>query len=428
MTNLCMEFKSLIKTSTYGHDCATFNKRELKKMGQISSAMSAVKAADESKNEAKATSTVSSNTKKQHQKHPFGSKLSWFETRHIESFLETKDLYRLSITSQAAHKALNNSVLRRGAQILLEHTVKGEEDQAKKILETNPKLLLSNSAETIDFSGKLITELTALQAALCAGDTDMVKMMRPYFDKLEDGSQLLAEQIDAVFLEGYDAHLHAQNEATFNFDNIFTTIAHASDDDTRIALSLSGAQFEQSDEARSKDDSELTLIEALNRFREALSQHSLSETTYNPQHLIKALSLYWSVLDNDWSLPKRDLFYRQVIGFCQRFVPACTAQAFAQGLAYLIDAPVIWAQPVPWKAERFKRSLKFRYGGGSIYPIKSRCSGLGFNYGLNAIEWLWWGAWPEAGLPFFENFIRAKSKSLRAIISGSITPARDARP
>lgn len=120
----------------------------------------------------------------------------------------------------------------------------------------------------------------------------MVKMMQPYFSKLDDGDQQMAQQIQALFPEGFDAHLAHQVDTAFDFTAVFEAIRIATDSDVTNALNLSDAEFKQSDSARSKSDHDLTLVESMNRFREQFSQKALSEQIYNPQHLLKALQLY----------------------------------------------------------------------------------------------------------------------------------------
>src|SRR3990167_1899865 len=127
--------------------------------------------------------------------------------------------------------------------------------------------------------------------------------------------------------------------------------------------------FTETEGARRKPANELTLMETLNRFREQFTQKSHHEIVFNPQHLLRAFEVYLTQFDG-WDWNKRDLFWRQLIGFVQRFLPACDAQAFAQGIYYLTE-----------ENEALRRSFDFRYGGGSFYPVDfNSCSSLGFDY------------------------------------------------
>jgi len=90
---------------------------------------------------------------------------------------------------------------------------------------------------------------------------------------------------------------------------------------------------------------------------------------FNLRHLLKAFKLYDSQF-NAWSWNKRDLFWRQVVGYVQRFLPANVAMDFAQGLYNRVE-----------NKEKSERSFKFNYGDGSIFPPTfGSFSGLGFEY------------------------------------------------
>ena len=93
----------------------------------------------------------------------------------------------------------------------------------------------------------------------------------------------------------------------------------------------------------------------------------MQETFFNSSHLIKALNVY-NKQSHNWSRAQHDLFWRQVIGYTQRFLPACLAQAFTQGLYYIVE----YQQPLV-------RSLKLKCDDGSYYPLADS-SGLGFDF------------------------------------------------
>ncbi|OGO90752.1 MAG: hypothetical protein A3F10_06690 [Coxiella sp. RIFCSPHIGHO2_12_FULL_42_15] len=157
--------------------------------------------------------------------------------------------------------------------------------------------------------------------------------------------------------------------------------------------------FTETEGARRKPANELTLMETLNRFREQFTQKSHHEIVFNPQHLLRALEVYLTQFDG-WDWDKRDLFWRQVIGFVQRFLPACDAEAFAQGIYYLTE-----------ENEALRRSFDFRCGGSSFYPVDfNSCSSLGFDYG--AAEWGSGSHWALGGVVLLQNLYRAKTLSL----------------
>ncbi|MDF1796831.1 MAG: hypothetical protein P1U63_09870 [Coxiellaceae bacterium] len=353
-------------------------------------------------------------------------------------FIDMRSLAQLTITSKQFNRATQAELIRRRTEhALLDHIVKGEEKKAQAMLNANPELILAHTAKTIDYSGKSIEGLTAFQAALCAGDADMVQMMQPYFAALDGGGEQVALQIKTLFPDGFDAHLAHQLRATFDFSAIFDAISIASDDEVKNALALSGVEFKQSDTARSKADSALTLTEAMNRFRESFTNTSLREQTYNPQHLLQAIRLYASTFkaeiledwlqdrrgrDLNWDKGRHDLFWRQVIGFCQRFVPACTAQAFAQGLDSVVTLP-----GRNWVVKPLQRNLMFQKDGCDVfYPIGVEKSGLGFDYasaksGAGAGGYgrgqSGWVAWPRTFLRQFLDHVNILFQSKQQAFS-----------
>lgn len=299
-----------------------------------------------------------------------------------------KMLAQLSITSGRASPTTEVELTSHNSHLLLEQVVKGNEEKAKAMLDENPHLLLSNAGKTTDYSGKLITGLTAFQAALCAGDSNMVFMMQPYFDKLEEGNEQMTEQIQTIFNDGYHAHLDAQNEAVFDFTAVLDAIAKASDRDVNRALDVANVKLKQNDRERRKSDRDLTLTQAMNRFRETFAEKSRGEQIYNSKHLLKALKLYMATFETHskrtWNLNKRDLFFRQIIGFCLRFVPAHTAQAFARG----IYCPIPRRGAPPSEQKPFERSFTIREYDGEYYPLSKpgKPDLLGFKSGFYACE------------------------------------------
>lgn len=285
---------------------------------------------------------------------------------------------------------------------VLQNLVYGNENEVKAALEdvkTDPEklsALLCNISTVTDYSGRTVTD-TLFKAALRSGDVEMCQMLTPYFELIPNGSAELELQFAEVFPEGVDAHDAEQQQNTFNFDAILTAIKKASPAQLDAALNKTGAQFRESNDARVKPDDQLTLVEALNRFREQLADLSLKEKTFNPHHLLRAYEMYealWKQCESDGSDPgykKRDLFWRQIIGYVQCFMPACYAQAFVQGLWNLVK--VDGYQSSDWLPKLLERALKFKYDPGSYFPLSNdSCSGLGFDFGLSSMG-------PDRGRP-----------------------------
>ena len=149
------------------------------------------------------------------------------------------------------------------------------------------------------------------------------------------------------------------------------------------------------EEKLAPDDKESqTLLAALNTFRDYLAPKKDPQTNkiipiktgkyFNMQLLIEAFKLYDQNYDTfgGWNSHKNNLCWRKLIGYMERFLPACYAQAFAQGVYYLVKG-----------IEKLRRTFKFRYGGGCFFPLDSAANfRLGYNYGG-----ICWGGGPAEG-------------------------------
>jgi hypothetical protein len=163
-------------------------------------------------------------------------------------------------------------------------------------------------------------------------------------------------------------------------------------------------------------------LSRIEEFRRQFSELSNNEKIFNPHHLLRAFEVYnalWDQCERDGSDPdykKRDLFWRQIIGYTQRFMPACYAQAFAQGLYYLVKVD----QDDSWRPEAFERDLKLRCDNVSYFPLpRDSRSGLGFDFAIYAAP-LARVAGPLAlgCVHVFSNHGRAKHLAFRTLRSG----------
>ena len=264
--------------------------------------------------------------------------------------------------------------------LILQHVAYGEEGRVRDALDSvksDPAQLahaLSDTGTVKDYSDRTITGMTLLQAA-ASGDIDMCLMLKNYMLPEE-----FATQLAEIFPEGIEAHEREQQGNTFNFDDILAAIRAASTPDLDAALN--------------KTDNGSVLCWALEEFRRQFRELSNNEKIFNPQHLLRAFEVYnalWNRCerdDNDCDYKKRDLFWRQIIGYTQRFMPACYAQAFSQGLYYLVKVD----QPDSWRPEAFKRDLKLRCDNFSYFPLpRDSRSGLGFDFaiysGFTLVAW-----------------------------------------
>jgi len=240
-------------------------------------------------------------------------------------------------------------------QKLVQHVVYGEKEAVKAMLDRSPGLLL-HRATVVDYSGRTIKKASAYEAALGALDDDMAEMIAPYFDKLQsvDGKQERIDQFNKQFPKGIP------ELKPYDFSALVKIITESSDEAIQ-------AQLEHK-------DCDTPICNAINHFRKDMSPREVSSGLhFNHQTLINAFEVYNEQYDG-WSANKRNLFWRQVIGYVQRLLPACDAQAFAQGLYYIVA-----------NNKSLQRSFKYRCSDGEIYPLEvfGVDKRLGFDFGVS---------------------------------------------
>jgi hypothetical protein len=133
---------------------------------------------------------------------------------------------------------------------------------------------------------------------------------------------------------------------------------------------------------------------------------------FNYQSLIHAFDIFECEshnLRNGKNDDKCDLFWRQVIGWEERWLPARDRQVFAQGLWDVVK-----------KNEPLQRKFKFKYGAGN-YPITAGDnlhSGLGFDYGIGMgagrVSNAAWRMGGTQGPTILKNYIEKKQNQLLA--------------
>ena len=268
---------------------------------------------------------------------------------------------------------------------LVQLIVYGDLTKSKALLKANPSLLdrlLTEKVTVIDYSRRKVKQKTAFQAALCAMDNELCAMLARYMPQEER-----LRQCHEIFPKGHKAY--SQKQTPFDFGQIVQIISDSIDADVQQALSL-------------ELPNETGLWSALEKFRVDFTEGSSQETVFNPKHLIKAFEHYNTEF-NGWSSNQRDLFWCQVVGFVQRFLPANSAMDFAQGLHLRVEA-----------RERSKRSFNFLIGDGAIFPPSfDSFSGLGYEYGVS-------GPWRGIDAPPGEaNFVRRDSLALFSTLMSS---------
>ncbi|OGO90621.1 MAG: hypothetical protein A3F10_06835 [Coxiella sp. RIFCSPHIGHO2_12_FULL_42_15] len=291
-----------------------------------------------------------------------------------------QDRIRLAGVCQRLRGMMNpsqeRSVREGQLEITLRHVLFGDPVKAEQQLKASPSLLLLKNTHPItDFSGKRVKNLTPFQAALCAGDVEMCEMMKKIFEeRIKDGETLMQEQFNEIFPDGIDASIKKQQKAAFNFDEIITVICRAPISEITAALKVN------------EKNNRSPLCQALKKFRDHFEKISDSEKIFNPYHLLAAFKACPRAVNDFQSWEQRKLFCCQVIGFVQRYLPACYIQAFAQNLRDLTEEKKPLQRSFKFEC-KFKRMLEI----SSLHlSCRTSCVGLGFNYLAYNTGWYGW--------------------------------------
>ena len=251
--------------------------------------------------------------------------------------------------------------------------VQGDLNQTEALIKARPPLLLSVKGRAVDYSRRTIKDLTPFQAALCAWDDEMCAVLKQYMSDEE-----MIRQYKEIFPECHEKIDEAQTP--FDFSTLVDVITQSNDIDVQAQLNL-----EQNDSL---------LCQTFNRFRDDFTLCSQQEILFNPKHLINAFEIYTENFKH-WDWNRRDLFWRQVIGYVQRFLPANLAQDVSQGLYCRVE-----------EKEKSRRSFNFRFGGDVFFPLSfDSFSGLGFDYMIPV-------AIPMRGRSSLEEFMLSKNFKL----------------
>ncbi len=257
---------------------------------------------------------------------------------------------------------------------LLKFIVYGNQNAAKSIIEIDPNVLLKRGS-AMDYSGRTI-EGTPYQMALGAQDYNMAEMISSYFSSIKklDAPVEIQKQYSEQFLEN-DEGLYLPYSYTALMNKI---VESKNDEDCEDELGVFRANFKSHNEIR-------------------------TGLHFNVQLLTDAFELYIKYYENfgGYNSRKNNLFWCQVVGYIQRFLPAHYAQAFCQGLNHVAK-----------KSDVLNRSLKFK--DDSVYfPLELGNEGLGFDFcaGYSSIPRTWsmhWGSSKQsanATTAFWKNYL-----------------------
>lgn len=355
---------------------------------------------------------------------------------NIFQFLFGKEFELFSFTqnisdsaSQLAH--LSACIARPALSSAIDEVVRaalcGDEDLARRLIAANPNYLFQRS-NAMDFSGRIYTDITPFQAALFAGDVQMCEMMKHHFASIPNGEAEMQKQLRQVFANNqcidshadltsiFNSHLEKQKQSTqINFkpmlDAVITAIKNASFEDLIGKLysqhngpisveeaikiyiiycheknfentsdffsDISMRDLELKTEIKLRACIEKYKHSALNNtllhFKTAFKQLSNDEKVFNPQHLLYALKAIVNLIRDSISTDKKNIIWRDVVGFIQRFLPACYIQAYTQGMCHIFvkDMPLQRSFYTLPFLDHSKLGFDFAIHAGNFYDYSS---------------------------------------------------------
>lgn len=269
---------------------------------------------------------------------------------------------------------------------LLHSVAHGDFKSVKCILEINPRLLLE-AGDVTDPAGNIIKRVTPYECALSVGDPGMANAIHEFFSKIEglDGGK---EQVRQYASYQHSINHMSNQQADFDFNRLFQIIKDSSSQDIEEELKIHNFDPDYQGTIPKKD--KITLRQALEMFRKHFdSREILNGVHFNYANLLEAMRILkfecqyggvWWGSDKD-RYKKCDLFWRQVIGYIQRALPACDRQALAQDFTKIAH-----------DEKELEPSFKFNHDnyalhfyGISSYPVtagdQSR-QGLGYEFAI----------------------------------------------
>lgn len=328
----------------------------------------------------------------------------------LAPYLDYKDCTALAKTSPASYRLFIPSVRNALGYKLLQHGIYGEEKKAEAILKSQPPqqlhfLLFTFEATVTDYSSRKIKG-NFIRVLFGAEDIDMLKKILPYCTRAYNGDEKKAQeeikrQYDVQFT-GESKDIEAKNAAADleALNKVIQAIHKATPTDCQSLL----------DEKENKESEVEGIAAELKRFRAYLDSKTEEVITsgkhFNARLLVEAFNQYNANYAEfgDGDAPKNNLFWRQVIGYIQRYLPTCYAQAFCQGILYIVN-----------DGESLTRSLHFRFSSAySFFPLSSEESGLGYEYAATYgdLGGAWKGGWAAlCGEPtFFNSYVQQKQR------------------
>ncbi len=303
---------------------------------------------------------------------------------------------------------------------LLTAIVSGEPDKVTAILDNDPSLLyekLEGEQFVTAPSGHKFN-VKPYQAALSVDDTQMAKLIKPYFVKLGDEKEA-DTQFDEQYPKGWEETEKKKWQASFEQLNKLTLAIR--DSKPGDIISLSGLEYIVTVRQGSPVERELHIFWAL--LDSTLDEVIIAgKKPFNSNLLLEA----WQTYDNDklykeyfggcWNNPRALLFWQKVIGYegIQRFMPLNYVQAFHG-----------WLENTIAKLQNDKpqdRSTQFTIIGSSysslvsFYPLQPRgaCGFIFAIYGPYGLAMTRDGGWEVSNS--FSELISIKNSKLTELM------------
>lgn len=359
------------------------------------------------------TSSSSKTSSKTTVTNPFSTFSDKLLHHKLMGFLDRKTISSLVQTDKQTHQDLL------GLQ-LLQAIVEGDEAATNIMIKNNikkyPNLLQFRGTVYNRYTGQTIVDVNPLELAWGADDDDMCKMILSYMSDTEKKTTFkqLTEKFPESKEEKYDFSLlvGAINTLANGCNLRIKTDLPKTDELKKIPNSLilvheklyyvqqdgvlneakinNVTQFmdklasyntNSADTIRLSPEQMVELIKsnggydpiesALNKFRDDFKPGVIKKGKhFNVQTLIEAMGVYNNNCDS-WSGDQCEIFWCKVIGYFQRTLPVCYAQAICQELYNVLEAKI-----------PLKRCLKL-VDGSLFYPVDlNSLSGLGFSHGI----------------------------------------------
>jgi hypothetical protein len=342
---------------------------------------------------------------------------------NIGKYLPNDTLAQLAATNKRLRFSLSETLKERQPAQLLEYVLKPTQEnvrKAKLMIAAHPELMFiettgiewaSGVEETVDEAGvphhravPRIVKSSPFQGALGAGDKELYEYMAEHFDKvvyknengeiIETGIQRAQKQMQEQFPNGFE-----YQKVEKEFTDLMTEVVNAIATDQTLIDHNTPSEATQA---------------VLKQFRNYLLPKDVTQGHhFNLNYLIEAFNLYnqnWDL----WNSNQLSLFWRQVIGYLERLVPAVGAQAFCQGLYYYVEQNQPPTRSL--KVYSYLTSTDIEYFSSSDV---SAAAGLGFDFGIYTGAITVAGVWGRAcgGVlsTLLKNYVEQKQQSLTTL-------------